>query len=488
MSSTACCRGGAAIVARSLADGRVDGPNLICGVHGWDYRMDTGVSSYDTSDRLRRFSQRRRRRQGGHRPRRTGRVPPRRGSVARRPGRRIRTSLSQRPWQHRRRSRSSPTSTSSPRTASTAAGHHGPVAAMGVERASLPSWDAIQFVTAQLAPLPAARRRSGRHRGRDRAERGKAAAARHPALRLRHELRRAVAGGQDRARSRRASSRAPASAPARAACCPRSRPRTRATSTSWPRPRFGWRETVLDEVQAFHFKVGQGAKTGTGGHLPGPKVVDASPRCAASPKARPRSRPPASVQFEDIAAIAEFVAWAKDRSGGIPIGAKLSAQHIEADIDAALDDRRRLHHPRRPRRRHRRGAAAVPRQHLGADDPRAGPGAASSRPLRTRPTSRSSSPAGSARAADFAKALALGADAVAIANSAIQAIGCLGMRACNTDNCPVGIATQKPHLRARLPVDEAAAATRSVPDGDRRVDAGAGSRLRPPARRRLRRR
>jgi glutamate synthase domain-containing protein 2 len=58
-------------------------------------------------------------------------------------------------------------------------------------------------------------------------------------------------------------------------------------------------------------------------------------------------------------------------------------------------------------------------------------------------------------APDFAKALALGADAVAVANSAIQAIGCLGMRACHTDNCPVGIATQKPHLRARLPVDEA---------------------------------
>jgi glutamate synthase domain-containing protein 2 len=58
--------------------------------------------------------------------------------------------------------------------------------------------------------------------------------------------------------------------------------------------------------------------------------------------------------------------------------------------------------------------------------------------------------------ADFAKALALGADAVAVANSAIQAIGCLGMRACHTNNCPVGIATQKPHLRARLPVDEAA--------------------------------
>ncbi|TFG40897.1 MAG: glutamate synthase, partial [Chromatiales bacterium] len=58
--------------------------------------------------------------------------------------------------------------------------------------------------------------------------------------------------------------------------------------------------------------------------------------------------------------------------------------------------------------------------------------------------------------ADFAKALALGADGVAISNSALQAIGCLGMRACHTNNCPVGIATQKPHLRARLPVDIAA--------------------------------
>jgi len=57
---------------------------------------------------------------------------------------------------------------------------------------------------------------------------------------------------------------------------------------------------------------------------------------------------------------------------------------------------------------------------------------------------------------DFVKALALGADAIAIANSALHAIGCLGMRACHTDNCPVGIATQKKGLRARLVVEESA--------------------------------
>jgi glutamate synthase domain-containing protein 2 len=53
---------------------------------------------------------------------------------------------------------------------------------------------------------------------------------------------------------------------------------------------------------------------------------------------------------------------------------------------------------------------------------------------------------------DFAKALALGADGIALANSAMQAVGCVGARMCNTNNCPAGVATQKPELRARLDV------------------------------------
>ena len=57
---------------------------------------------------------------------------------------------------------------------------------------------------------------------------------------------------------------------------------------------------------------------------------------------------------------------------------------------------------------------------------------------------------------DFFKALALGADGIAIANSAIQAIGCVGARICNTNNCPSGIATQKPELRQKLDVNKSA--------------------------------
>ena len=38
-----------------LADGHIDGPNLICGVHGWDYRYDSGVSEYNNTERLKKF-------------------------------------------------------------------------------------------------------------------------------------------------------------------------------------------------------------------------------------------------------------------------------------------------------------------------------------------------------------------------------------------------------------------------------------------------
>jgi glutamate synthase domain-containing protein 2 len=59
-------------------------------------------------------------------------------------------------------------------------------------------------------------------------------------------------------------------------------------------------------------------------------------------------------------------------------------------------------------------------------------------------------------AEDFAKAMMLGADAIAVSNAALQAIGCLGMRACGSNNCPVGIATMKDHLRARLEIEKSA--------------------------------
>lgn len=57
---------------------------------------------------------------------------------------------------------------------------------------------------------------------------------------------------------------------------------------------------------------------------------------------------------------------------------------------------------------------------------------------------------------DFAKALAMGADAVAIGTAALMAIGCQQYRICHTGKCPMGITTQDPELRARLLIEESA--------------------------------
>ncbi|MEZ8472079.1 glutamate synthase-related protein [Vibrio splendidus] len=56
---------------------------------------------------------------------------------------------------------------------------------------------------------------------------------------------------------------------------------------------------------------------------------------------------------------------------------------------------------------------------------------------------------------DFVKAMALGANGVAISNIAMQSIGCVAARMCNTNNCPAGVATQAADLRQRLNVDKA---------------------------------
>ena len=219
--------------------------------------------------------------------------------------------------------------------------------------------------------------------------------------------------------------------------------------------KFGWNIENVKNVQAFHFKGGQGAKTGTGGHLPGDKVKGKIAEVRGLEEGKSAISPST---FPDLTTPADFKKLAdevREISGGIPIGFKISAQHIEDDIDFAikasadyiiLDGRgggtgsapnifkNNISVPTIP-------ALARARKHLdkfGAEDVTL----IITGGLRTE--------------SDFVKALALGADGVAIANSAIQAIGCLGMRACHTNNCPVGIATQREDLRSRIIIDQSA--------------------------------
>ena len=219
--------------------------------------------------------------------------------------------------------------------------------------------------------------------------------------------------------------------------------------------RFGWTPDVLHKVQAFHFKGGQGAKTGTGGHLPGHKVTGKIAEVRGLPEGTPAISPARFPDWESLDDFKHFAEFVREESGGIPVGFKLSAQHVEADLDAALSvgvdyvilDGRGG------------GTGAAPllfRDNISVPTMAALARARAHLDRRGRRDVTLVITGGLRQAPDFVKALAMGADAVAIANSAIQAIGCLGMRACHTNNCPVGIATQKPHLRARLPVDEAA--------------------------------
>jgi glutamate synthase domain-containing protein 2 len=197
------------------------------------------------------------------------------------------------------------------------------------------------------------------------------------------------------------------------------------------------------------------SKTGTGGHLPGSKVTGRIAEVRGLKEGSPAISPARFPDWTERSQYRDFAAEVREKTGGIPIGFKLSAQHIEKDIDAALE---------------------IGVDYIILDGRGGGTGAA---PLIFRDNISVPTIAALARArrhldasagahitliitgglrqpADFAKALALGADGIAVSNAALQAIGCLGMRACHTNNCPVGIATQKPHLRARLPVDLAA--------------------------------
>lgn len=218
---------------------------------------------------------------------------------------------------------------------------------------------------------------------------------------------------------------------------------------------FGWKPELVERVQAFHFKGGQGAKTGTGGHLPGDKVQGKIAKVRGLEVGQAAVSPATFLDLRTPADFKKFADEVRERTGGIPIGFKLSANHIEDDIDFALEasadyiilDGRGG------------GTGAAPmifRDHISVPTI---PALARARKHLDAKTGRDVTliiTGGLRVAEDFVKAIALGADAVAVSNSAMQAVGCIAARMCNTNNCPVGIATQKPELRTLLNVQTGA--------------------------------
>ena len=204
----------------------------------------------------------------------------------------------------------------------------------------------------------------------------------------------------------------------------------------------------LKTADAIEIKIGQGTKPGMGGHLPGEKVT---PEIAALRGKKPGEYVQSPSKFpeinskEDLKAMVDML---RERSEGRPIGIKIAAGRIEQDLEHCV----------------------FAQPDFITIDGRGGATGSSPFFLReatTVPTVYALSRArkyldsvhsdialvitGGLRVSpDFAKALAMGADAIAIASAALIAAACQQYRICGSGNCPVGIATQNPELRARL--------------------------------------
>ncbi|MEL7059052.1 MAG: glutamate synthase-related protein [Acidobacteriota bacterium] len=429
-----------------LADGYVDGENLICGVHHWDYRFRTGVSEYNNEEALAKFTSwieddavwvdadeiaawGREHPQPFDREAYLGRYADPHGAVEE-PHNKFIQQLA--------------------KNGLDVFGHHGPVDAMGVPHPQLPGWDDLQILTAQLHRVPLL----------DDAEVASELVIGPEAARpLRFEVPIFVTDMSFGALSEEAKvSMARGAEQAGSGICsgeggmlPEEQAATSRYLYELASARFGFSWEKVAASQAFHFKFGQGAKTGTGGHLPGEKVQGKIAEVRGLNPGESAISPSRFPEWTEISDFKRFAAEVRERTGGIPIGAKLSAQHVERDLDAALavgvdyvilDGRGG-------------GTGAAPllfRDHISV--PTLPALARARRHLDRRGAGHVSliATGGLRHPADFVKAIALGADGVAIGNSAMQAIGCVAMRACHTNNCPVGIATQQPQLRDRLDI------------------------------------
>lgn len=213
-------------------------------------------------------------------------------------------------------------------------------------------------------------------------------------------------------------------------------------------------EENLKRVDGIEIKIGQSAKPGVGGHLPGEKVTEEIATIRGVEKGADVISPSRFMDIKTGDDLKRTVSWLREASEGRPIGIKFAAGHIEADLEVAL-----YAEPDFITIDGRAGATGAAPKFIKA--------AASVPTIFTIYRARkflnekgvkgvSLLLTGGLRiSSDFAKAIALGADGIAIGTSALMAIGCQQYRICNTGKCPMGITTQDPELRARFNIDSA---------------------------------
>lgn len=211
----------------------------------------------------------------------------------------------------------------------------------------------------------------------------------------------------------------------------------------------------LRNSDAIEIKIGQGTKPGMGGHLPAEKVTPEIAAIRNKPLGQDIHSPSKFQEIKTKEDLKALVAELRDRSDGRPIGIKIAAGRIERDLEFCV--------------------FAEP-DFITIDGRGGGTGASPYllREATSVPTIYALHRArkyldsvgakdisliitgGLRVSSDFAKAIAMGADAVAVGTGALIAAACQQYRICGSGKCPMGIATQDPELRARLKVEAAA--------------------------------
>ena len=215
--------------------------------------------------------------------------------------------------------------------------------------------------------------------------------------------------------------------------------------------RFGVNPEYLNRGAAIEIKVGQGAKPGIGGHLPGEKINKEVSTTRMIPQGTDAISPAPHHDIYSIEDLRQLIYSLKEASGYKPVGVKIAAVHNVAAIASGIV-RAGADYVYLDGFRGGTGAAPqVIRDHIGIPVEIAV--AVVDQRLRDEGIRNQASiiAAGSIRSsADMAKAIALGADVVAIGSAALMALGCHLCQGCHTGCCSWGLTTQKPELTRRV--------------------------------------